>query len=117
MGVGIDAFQEDVTVPEVPVDVVGELGCQGKERKAGNYADSPQENQGRGRPAACAEPRRHVAEEGCGGQQQAGQGQRDPVQPPEGSESGDFEEAKCEDGDDGRYRRPRAHPPPARLEW
>lgn len=105
MGVRIDAFQEDVAVPEIAVDVAGELGGEGKEGQAGGDADSPQENRGRGGTAACSDPRRRVAEERGGGQQQAGQRQRDPVQPPEGGESGDLEETEGENGDCGRARR------------
>ena len=102
MSVGIDAFQEDVTVPQVPVDVVGEFGGEGKEGNTGGDADSPQEQQGRGGTSADTKPRRHVTEE-CGrGQQQAGQRQCDPVQPPKGGESGDLKEAEQEDEYDGR---------------
>lgn len=102
MGVGIDAFQEDVTVPQVPVDVVGEFGGEGKEGNTGDDADSPQEQQGRGGTSADAKPRRHVAEECGSGQQKAGQRQRDPVQPAKGAESSDFEDAEQEDEYDGR---------------
>ena len=102
MGVGIDAFPKDMTVPEVAIDVVRELGREGKEGKAGSDAYPPQENQRRRRPATDADPRRRVAEEGGSGQQQARQWQSHPVQPPEGGESGHFEEAEQENEYDGR---------------
>ncbi|MYI45804.1 MAG: glycosyltransferase family 2 protein [Gemmatimonadetes bacterium] len=105
MGVGIDAFQENVTVPEVAVDVVGEFGGEGQENKSRKDADAPQENQGSGGSTGCAKARCHVAEEGGRGQQQTGQRQFDPVQPAEGGEGRDLEQAEQEDECDRRDRR------------
>ena len=105
MSVGIDAFPQDMTVPEVAIDVVGEFGGEGKEGNTGDDADSPQEQQGRGGTPVDANPGRHVAEKpGCG-QEQARQGQRNSVQPPESGERGHFDEAEQQDGDDRRERR------------
>ncbi len=91
--VGVDALREEVAVPQVAVDVVGQFGREGKQNDAGRDGDGPDERD-RGSRAPGGEARGAVGEEGRRGKKEPGKGKADLVQPPEGAEGGDQDEAE-----------------------
>ena len=82
-----------MAVPQVAVDVVGQLGCEGQEDQPREDGDSPDDEEGGG-PAPGREARGAVTEEGGCGEEEAGEGHREPVQPTEGGEECNDEEAR-----------------------
>ena len=89
--VGVDALREEVAVPQVAVDVVGQFGREGKQNDAGRDGDGPDERD-RGSRAPGGEARGAVGEEGRRGKKEPGKGKADLVQPPEGAEGGNQDE-------------------------
>ncbi len=106
MGVGIDALREEVAVPEVAVDVVGELGRKREKREPGEDGNGPDEGDSACR-ARGGEARGPVGEEGRRREEEAGEGEGDAVQPAEGGEGRDEEEAEKEDEARGQGSGPR----------
>ena len=85
-----------MAVPQVAVDVVGQLGREGQEDQPREDGDSPDDEEGGG-PAPGREARGAVTEEGGCGEEEAGKGHREPVQPTESCEECDDEEAREQD--------------------
>lgn len=91
--VGVDARQLDVSVPQVPVDVVGELGGEGNERDPHEHGEGPYGCQvrlltprrGRGPRIADQRPRR---------KEQPGQRESQPTAPAEGHEESQLQETQ-----------------------
>ena len=82
-----------MAVPQVAKDVVGQFGCERQEHQPRENGDSPDDEEGGG-PAPRREARRSVAQEGGCGEEEAGKGHRDPVQPSESGEECSFQEAQ-----------------------
>ncbi len=101
VGVGIDALGDEVAVPEVAVDVVGEEGGKGKEDEAGQDRDGPDDGGGVGgggrAEALGREARAEVTEEGGGRKEEAGKGEGDLVEPAEEGEQKREKEAGKEE--------------------
>ena len=96
VGVGVHALQEHMAVPQVAKDVVGQFGRERQEHQPCENGDSPDDEEGGG-PAPRREARRAIAQEGDCGEEEAGKGHRDRVQPSEGGEERNFQEAQKEE--------------------
>ena len=98
--IGVDAVRGHPPVPQVAVQVVGELGGERQEEHAGQYGGGPDDCDGgpaRAGPAGRENARSRVADEGGGGEQQAGKGKRHVAEPPEGGQGGDQPRAEEDD--------------------
>ena len=93
VGVGVHALQEHMAVPQVAVEVVGQLRREGQEDQPREDRDCPDDEEGGG-PVPGRQGRGAVAEEGGCGEEEAGKGHRDPVQPTESGEECDDEEPR-----------------------
>ena len=85
-----------MAVPQVAKDVVGQFGRERQEHQPRENGDSPDDEEGGG-PAPRREARRAIAQEGGCGEEEAGKGHRDRVQPSEGGEERNFQEAQKEE--------------------
>ena len=85
-----------MAVPQVAKDVVRQFGRERQEHQPRENGDSPDDEEGGG-PAPRREARRAVAQEGGCGEEEAGKGHRDPVQPSESCKECNFQEAQKEE--------------------